>query len=51
MKCLSFGYWILLIILFNIFFEFTDVPAVIRSVVSLGIFVWFVAGFFVKCDA
>ena len=50
MPCLSFGYWIVLIILFNIFFAITSVPDVIRSAVSVGMLIWFIAGFFVKCD-
>lgn len=50
MNCLSFGYYILLVILFGIIYQLTSTPRSISIVVSLCLFIWFIAGFFVKCD-
>lgn len=51
MICLSFGYLILLTIVFNIFFSITYTPMMIRSLVSSALVLWFVAGFVIKCDS
>lgn len=50
MRCLSFGYWIVLIILFNAMFAISSTPSTIRSVVTTGLFIWFIVGFFIECE-
>ena len=52
MPCLSFGYWIVLLILYAIISSAVGMPRMVNSLVTLGLFVWFVVGFlpFVQCD-
>lgn len=53
MRCLSFGYYILLVILMAIALIIFDVPDLLKPIIGLiplGLFIYFIVGFFVECD-
>jgi len=49
MKCISFGYLVVLIIMLSIGASFVGGQSVV-GIVNFGLFSWWVAGFFTKCD-
>jgi hypothetical protein len=52
MKCLSFGYLIVYIIVIMIISALLPIPGAmaIGSVAEIGLIIWFIAGFFIKCE-
>lgn len=52
MKCLTYGWMTLIftLILFLLIAIAGEIGAKIAMVISLGMLIWFIAGFFVECD-
>ncbi len=50
MKCLSFGYLVLILIAICLVSGLTPMPSIVSGVASSAAIIWFVVSFFVKCD-
>lgn len=52
MKCITFGWMIVLVIIMSVAFSFLPAPVgALGGIVTFGIFCYWVAGFFLKCDS
>lgn len=52
MRCLSFGwYFVFALLVILITAALPDMIKPVGGIVILGLLIWFVAGFFIKCDS